>query len=110
MKIIMHIDEMEKWPMVLSNLAHLNEHYAETNNVIELLVNGPAVAALQTSQSQNATIKDALQPLDQLVVCQNSLKQRQISLDSLISDAKVVPSGVVELVEKQAAGYAYLRP
>lgn len=106
MKIIIHIDEIEKWPMVLSNLAHLNEHYVNSDDVIELLVNGP----LQTSQARSASIQSALQPQNQLAVCQNSLDQRQINPGSLISAAKVVPSGVVELVEKQSAGYAYLRP
>lgn len=110
MKIIIHIDEIEKWPMVLSNLAHLNEHYVNSDDVIELLVNGPAVLALQTSQARSASIQSALQPQNQLAVCQNSLDQRQINPGSLISAAKVVPSGVVELVEKQSAGYAYLRP
>ncbi|KAF0368916.1 DsrE family protein [Pediococcus acidilactici] len=110
MKIIIHIDEIEKWPMVLSNLAHLNEHYANSDDVIELLVNGPAVVALQTSRARSASIQSALQPPNQLAVCQNSLDQRQINLGSLISAAKIVPSGVVELVEKQSAGYAYLRP
>ncbi len=45
MNVIVHIDETNKWPTVLSNLSHLYEHWQQSHDdgIIELLVNGEAV-------------------------------------------------------------------
>jgi intracellular sulfur oxidation DsrE/DsrF family protein len=44
-------------------------------------------------------------------VCNNTLVARDISPSKLLLEAKVVPSGVVEVTRLQAReGYAYLRP
>lgn len=111
MQIIIHIDERQKWPMVLSNLKHLNEFYpANAGNVIELLANGDAVIDLQKNESLANSIQTSLESHNQLVVCQNSLNQRAINSESIIASAHFVPSGVVELVQKQDQGFKYLRP
>lgn len=111
MKIIIHIDERKKWPMVLSNLEHLNEFYTDdSHNVIEILANGDAVSDLQKTSEQSPEIKKAIQSHNHLVACNNSLKQRAIDPLQLIDKAEIVPSGVVEIVQKQAEGYHYLRP
>jgi intracellular sulfur oxidation DsrE/DsrF family protein len=44
-------------------------------------------------------------------VCDNTLQAREIPISQLVSQASVVPSGVVEVVRLQAReGYVYLRP
>jgi hypothetical protein len=57
-------------------------------------------------------------PVDELakrgvkfVVCNNTLVQRNIAKDKLLSRAVIVPSGVAEVARLQALeGYTYLRP
>jgi intracellular sulfur oxidation DsrE/DsrF family protein len=110
MNIIIHIDEMAKWPMVLNNLKHLSEAYHAPTDQIELLVNGDAVNGVKTDSAEAKDIQDALTSQTTLAVCKNSLNQRGIANNDLLPDAKIVPAGVVELVEKQALGFHYLRP
>lgn len=52
MKIIVHIDEMAKWPMVLNNLNHLAQTYPAPSNQIELLVNGDAVMGVKANSKE----------------------------------------------------------
>jgi intracellular sulfur oxidation DsrE/DsrF family protein len=110
MKIIIHVDEMAKWKMVLSNLKHLNEFYNQADDEIEVLVNGDAVNGVLKDCELASDILTAFVSQNTLAVCQNSLDQRQIKPEQLLAGANVVPAGVVELVEKQAAGFRYLRP
>jgi intracellular sulfur oxidation DsrE/DsrF family protein len=44
-------------------------------------------------------------------VCNNTLTARKISVDKVLMEAKVVPSGVAEVAKLQAKeGFVYLRP
>ena len=43
-------------------------------------------------------------------VCQITLERRKIDLKKVIPEAKLVPSGVVEVTRLQQEGYAYLKP
>lgn len=43
-------------------------------------------------------------------VCQITLERRKIDPKKVIADAKLVPSGVVEVTRLQQEGYAYLKP
>ncbi len=43
-------------------------------------------------------------------VCQTTLERRKIDPKKVIADAKLVPSGVVEVTRLQREGYAYLKP
>lgn len=43
-------------------------------------------------------------------VCKITLERRHIDPKRLIPDAKLVPSGVVEVTKLQDEGYAYLKP
>ena len=44
-------------------------------------------------------------------VCNNTLSTRKISVDKVLMEAKVVPSGVAEVAKLQAKeGFVYLRP
>ena len=43
-------------------------------------------------------------------VCKITLERRKIDLKKVIPEAKLVPSGVVEVTKLQQEGYAYLKP
>ncbi|MGB2575615.1 DsrE family protein [Leuconostoc citreum] len=110
MNVIVHIDETNKWPTVLSNLSHLYEHWQQSHDdgIIELLVNGEAVTQLRQDADINLT--DLYRRGIDVAVCNNSLQQRQILPKQLQAESRIVPSGVVELVNKQHQGFAYIKP
>lgn len=43
-------------------------------------------------------------------VCSNAMRALGITEDMLCNFVQIVPSGVGELVRKQAEGYAYIKP
>ena len=77
---------------------------------IELLFHGYAVKSmLTTDKSFEARIKAAKEKGVKISVCNNSLKRLNINPAELRPEANIVPSAVVELIKKQAAGWIYLK-
>jgi len=44
------------------------------------------------------------------VACNNALIANDINKDDLINFIDVVPVGILELINKQSEGYAYIKP
>jgi uncharacterized protein len=110
MNVIFHIDDSTKWLTVLSNIKHMTEWYQSTHTqgIIELLINGEAVA--QTVKSSNFDLNSIQSSILSIKVCYNSLQQRKISENDLQKNVAIVPSGVVELALKQNEGFSYIKP
>ena len=104
MNVVFHIDELNKWPEAASNIKNLLKEPVKTTIVV--LVNGSA-------------IKGYLQPENQAFIstpgvtfhaCNNAMRANQITKGQLPENVVVVPAGVLDLIELQAAGYAYIKP
>ncbi len=76
-----------------------------------LVANSGAVTQLT---ADNAAIKTKLEEAVaaglQIKVCKNALDANNITPDKLYSQCAVVPAGVVEIVDLQRAGFAYVKP
>ncbi len=109
--VIFHVDETAKWELTLKNVVNLLDQAGDTTFCVEVLANGEAVQGYVLPKNPFAA---AMQKLDArgalFAACNNSLNALKIDRSSLISFVKVVPAGVLELVERQAEGYAYIKP
>ena len=43
------------------------------------------------------------------VACQNTMRERKISREQLVETCRVVPAGVLEIVQKEEKGWSYLK-
>lgn len=115
MNVLFHIDEPERWPMVLANVGNMLAFYQGTAErpVIEIVANGPAVAELKASPSQGA-LHEPMRMLSEqsvdIAACRNALRSQGIAETELLPFVRTVPAGVVELAVKQGEGYAYIKP
>ena len=101
MQVLFHVDDSARLSGAVRNIENLLDEIPAAT--VELLVNGPAVQALV---SQN----DAVAHLAARPVCQNSLHRFNVDPAQLPQAMTIVASGVVELVRKQEAGFAYIKP
>lgn len=113
MKVIYHIDEMERWPLVLGNVKNMVAYYQEQEEdyTIEVLANSAAVLGYGIAAPEHESAMKNLS--DKGVVfaaCRNAMKGNGMAEADLLGFVTVVPAGVVELAAKQAEGYAYIRP
>lgn len=112
-KVIFHIDELGKLKLLLDNVSNLLDAIDNKSYHIEVLANGEAVKYYDTTQNIDADI-DTLEKLAnrsvEFIACNNALRANHIDKDSLLKFVGIVPAGVLELIEKQNEGYAYIRP
>ncbi len=115
-KVVYHINEgLEKAAALLRNVKnHLN---AEPGAKIVVVGHGKGIDfMLEGAKDKNgnpfdATIDTLQEKGVEFRVCNNTLVSRKIDPKTVISQAKIVPSGVAEIGRLQAKeGYVYLKP
>ena len=119
-KVAIHVDENDPavMNMALNNAKNVSSYYKSKGDTVtvELVAYGPGLTMLRADTSP---VKDRISAMsleiDHLTfsACGNTIegmKKKEGKDIPLMSEAKVVPSGVVRLIELQEQGYAYVRP
>jgi intracellular sulfur oxidation DsrE/DsrF family protein len=104
--------------LALNNMSNVAQHYSAAGQKveIELVAFGPGLHMLRDDTSPvKARIKSMSESMPELVfsACgntQENMARTEAKEIPLISQAKVVKSGVVRLMELQERGWSYLRP
>lgn len=98
-----------RWNMVLNNVRNLQAGIGPDAD-IEIVSYGPSVALLKADSPIAQRIHDAVAAHVRVVVCQNTMAGMKLAESDMLPDVGFVPAGVVEVLRKQQAGYAYIRP
>ncbi len=99
----------QKWNLTLGNIANAIEGIGADEVEIELVVYGPGIAMLKKDSPVVARIAAALKSGVRVAACQHSMQGFNLAPADLAPGVGTVPSGVVELIRRQHAGYAYVR-
>lgn len=94
---------------LLNNLKNLNEGWAD-KVMIEVVVHGPGIDLVTKGRStQEKNIQNMISKGVRFVVCRNTMKQKNITEDQILSNVGFVPMGVGEIILKQEQGWSYLK-
>ena len=119
-RVAIHVDQNDPavMNMALNNAANVTSYYESVGDdaIIELVAYGPGLTMFIAGESpvedRIASMSLAMPHLS-FSACGNTLaamvEQRGIDVP-LITEAAIVPSGVVRLIELQEEGFAYVRP
>jgi len=99
----------QKWSLTLGNIGNAIDGLGAGAAEIELVVYGPGIAMLRKDSPVADRIAAAQKSGVRIVACQNSMRGFHLEQADLAPGVGVVPSGVVELIRRQHAGYAYVR-
>ena len=99
----------QKWNLTLGNIANAIDGFGADGADIELVVYGPGIAMLKKDSPVAERLAAALKAGVHIAACQNSMRGFKLEQADLAPGVGVVPSGVVELIRRQHAGYAYVR-
>lgn len=106
----MSAGEQQRLEGVIRNIDNLKIALGAENVNVELVLHGGAILSYTKDKTTLASEWERLAKSGvTLLACNNSLKMRNISKDSLLPNIKVVDSAVAELVRKQQAGWQYIR-
>lgn len=116
MNVLFHVDGVERWNTALTNVRNLMEQSQaqQTPVQIEIVASGEAVRTLIRDEAEKRSgLAESLRHVAKegvtLAVCGKALEKYCIPAGLLLEETTVVPLGVMELAEKQAVGWAYVR-
>ena len=83
---------------------------AAPDTKIEVVCHGPGISMLVIDKT---TVHDKIQQMKSkgvvFMACENTLKERNIPKEKIISEAGFVPSALVEIITKQEEGWSYIK-
>jgi len=119
-RVAIHVDDNDAKVMnlALNNVRNIIDYYKANGETvaIEIVAYGPGLHMLRADTSP---VKDRIAPMAlensnlTFAACANTQANQSRAEGkpvTLISEAKMVPSGVVRLMELQEQGYSYIRP
>ena len=108
LKIVLHVSDPDGWPPALSNARNLAQKYPAVK--VRVIADGGGVYGYQGSNDIVSVMSTTAKAGVEFQACRNALDEKQIPVTSLPPYVKVVPAGVIALVEAQGEGYAYIKP
>ena len=110
-KAVFHIDELEKWKILISNIKNLKKSISDSPYEIEIVANSVAVNAYRKDTSSFTIELNELFSFGiKICACRNALNGLSIHDDELFDFIEIVPVGVKEIIVKQLLGFAYVKP
>ena len=112
MRVVMQISENQPaiWNMALNNIRNVQKEVGAKNIEVEVVVYGPGLAMLHDDATTANRVQEAMATGVRFVACRNTMQSEHITEAELIPGISFAQAGVVEIINKQMAGYAYLRP
>ena len=99
----------QKWSLTLANVANAQEALGKDAAEIEIVAFGPGVDMLKKDSPVAARVAEAIHNGVRVVACQNTMRARKLGPADMLPEIGTVPSGVVEIMQRQREGFAYLR-
>ncbi len=96
------------WNLALNNAKNVQKDLKGA--VIEIVAFGPGIGILKSDSVVANRISEMADSGIKIVACANTMRGQKLTKEDMNSKIGYVPSGVVEIMERQADGYAYIRP
>ena len=112
-KVIFQVtdNDVAKWNLTLNNVRNLQNGVGGADKAdIEVIAYGPGIQLLKADSPIASRITEAVGSKVKVVACENTMAANKLTHADMLPDIGYVPAGVVEVLRKQQAGYAYIRP
>ena len=111
-KVIFQVSDGDpaKWNLTLNNVRNIQADLGAGNVDIEVVSYGPGIGMLQANSPVASRVDEALTAGVRIVACENTMKGQKLARSDMLGGIGYVGAGVVELVQKQQQGWAYIRP
>ncbi len=98
------------WNLALNNIRNIQKDLGKDNVDLELVAYGPGIGMLTAESEVANRIDEAVDSGVHVMACENTMHGQKLSKADMNAKIGYVKSGVVEIMERQEHGYAYLRP
>mgnify|MGYP000845976220 CR=1 FL=1 len=111
-KLVIQVSDADpaKWSLALNNAKNVQEELGAKNVEIEIVAYGPGIGMLKKDAVTSGRVEEASLAGIKVVACENTIRNLKLTRADIHSAASYANSGVVEIMQKQAAGWSYVRP
>ena len=99
-----------KWNLVINNAAAVQRNVGPKDIDVEVVVWGPGINMLKLESVVGNRIDELIAKGIKVVACETTMHEMKITPQDMLASAGYVPGGVIELMQKQQQGWAYIRP
>jgi len=111
-RVVMQVSDADpgKWNLALNNARNLQADLGAANVEIEIVAYGPGIGMLKADSTVGNRIGEALGSGVKVAACENTMRGQKLAKSEMLSGISYVGAGVVEIMQRQQQGWAYLRP
>jgi uncharacterized protein len=111
-KLVMQVSDGDaaKWNLALNNAKNVQVDLGAANVDIEIVAYGPGIGMLKADSVVGNRVGEALGAGVKVVACENTMHGQKLTKADMLGGVSYVPAGVVEIMQKQQQGWAYIRP
>ena len=111
-KVVMQVSDGDaaKWNLALNNAKNLQADLGAANVDIEIVAYGPGIGMLKADSVVGTRVDEALGAGVKVVACENTMRGQKLTKPDMLTGVGYVSAGVVEIMQKQQQGWAYIRP
>jgi intracellular sulfur oxidation DsrE/DsrF family protein len=111
-KVVLQVSDADsaKWTLALNNAKNIQTDLGAGSVDVEIVAYGPGIAMLKADSVVGNRIDEALTAGVKVVACENTMRAQKLSQADMLGKIGYVPAGVVEIMQRQQQGWAYIRP
>ena len=111
-KVVFQVSDGDpkKWNLALNNAKNVQQALGKGNVAIEIVAYGPGIGMVKLDSEVGSRIGEAVGEGVHIVACENTMKGQKLVRADMLPMIDYVQTGVVELMQKQREGWAYIRP
>jgi len=111
-KVVLQVSDGDaaKWNLALNNARNLQADLGAANVDIEIVAYGPGIGMLKADSAVGGRVDEALASGVKVVACENTMRGQKLTKPDMLPNVGYVAAGVVEIMQKQQQGWAYIRP
>jgi hypothetical protein len=111
-QLVFHVSENnpQHWQLALNNAMAFQRNVGKDRSQIEIVAIGPGLDMLKRDSKAEGRVTQAMDLNIDVVACGETMNATKVTAADLIGGVRVVPGGIIEIADRQRAGWVYIRP
>ena len=111
-RVVIQVSDAEpaKWNLALNNAKNVQADLGAANVEIEIVAYGPGIGMIKAGSPVSMRIDEATMTGVKVVACENTMTNMKLTKADMLKGLDYVSAGVVEIMQRQQQGWAYVRP
>ena len=111
-RVVIQVSDAEpaKWNLALNNARNIQTDIGASNVDIEIVAYGPGIGMLKADSVVGNRVEEAGKAGVKVLGCENTMRGQKLTHADMLPGIAYVAAGVVELMQRQQQGWAYIRP